>query len=82
MYCPKCKKDIKPGTEKMKMHKTGVMLVCVGAGYMILAPILLGSDPLYAATSGGISCLGYSIAKPFARRATRFLLPENPFDDS
>ncbi len=86
MYCPKCKKDIKPGTEKKKMHQTGLMALGFGVCWMILGPILLGLDELFALVYGMLCVIGGLVFGLNKRQAVcpaceKVLLPENPFSD-
>ena len=86
MYCPKCKEDIKPGSEKKSMHQTGAT-AAVGGVLGGTVFLFIGSSPLRAVIIGGILIVGgliFGFANPQAvcPACKKVLLPETPFDDS
>ena len=86
MYCPKCKKDIKPGTEKNGFHPVGAGL-CAG-GFLFSFLVGMGQDEhnvylLFAVGGFAIGLiLGSAMRHTVCPACNKVLLPENPFDDS
>ncbi len=82
MYCPKCKENVKPGTEKMEMHKAGQTMCAVGVGGLILGPFLLGTSALtgWIFIIGGL-IFGFANRQAVCPACKKALLPENPFSD-
>ena len=86
MYCPKCKKDIKPGSEKRGFHPFGA--ATGAAGSILFVWSVLGEDPYDIMLWIGFIfiiiglILGFAIRRTVCPACDKRLLPENPFDDS
>ena len=86
MYCPKCKEDIKPGSEKRIMSQGGLIAICVGSVGFIWniwreAHLLVILIPAVIFIGGGL-WWGQMNLRTVCPACDKPLLPENPFDDS
>jgi len=86
MFCPYCKKDVKPGSEKRSMSHGGQILIGVGVIGSIVSlwqeKILLGIVILGVIFIGAGLVLGQMNPLTVCPACGMPLLPENPFDDS
>ena len=85
MYCPKCKKDIKPGSEIKSMSQGGKIMMGIGfVGSIVnlwagLHP--LGGVFLVVVFVGGGFLLGQRNPQTVCPACGEVLIPENPFSE-
>ena len=83
MYCPKCKKDVKPGGEKKHIHERGLAGVVAGGSFFFLGAIL--SDGVWMGVGIGGAALGcvfgFAFLQTVCPACKKVLLPENPFSE-
>ena len=87
MYCPKCKKDIKPGSEKQMIHRHWASgLWGAGMVSIFLYPLLFGFNALASVAVGLVLIIlgfviGFILRQTVCPACKKVLLPENPFSE-